>query len=131
MPRKEWYAKNPEKAREQSLNSYRKHRAARVENMREWRESHPEKVDEQSRHSDKRKKQRKEENKERIRQYKLEHPCRCGYSDPRALVFHHREPHKKEFPISRRLSLSWDKLKVEISKCDVLCSNCHLILHSD
>jgi hypothetical protein len=131
MPRKEWYAKNPEKGREQALKSYRKNRAKCIDKMREWRESHPEKVAEHSIRSAERKKERIAENKKRIAAYKLAHPCPCGYSDPRALVFHHRNPDEKEFPISRKLSLSWEQLEVEISKCDVLCSNCHLILHAD
>ena len=49
----------------------------------------------------------------------------CGYSRcVRALVFHHLDPKKKDFLISRG-HLSWEKIKAELKKCVLLCSNCH------
>jgi hypothetical protein len=51
----------------------------------------------------------------------------CGYcKNVVALQFHHREPAKKEFGISARVSgWKWEKLKIELDKCDLLCANCH------
>lgn len=58
--------------------------------------------------------------------------CRiCGFSDKRALVFHHRDGRKKKFGIniSNAIEKSWSELFSELLKCDLLCSNCHLIVH--
>jgi helix-turn-helix protein len=54
--------------------------------------------------------------------------CRvCGYDRfPGALHFHHLDPSRKEFALSSRgLTKSIQRLRVEASKCVLLCSNCH------
>lgn len=51
---------------------------------------------------------------------------RCGYSRCiTALEFHHRNPLDKLFAISHPHTRSWEKIKAEVEKCDLLCSNCH------
>ena len=60
--------------------------------------------------------------------YKLEHPCiKCGETDPIVLEFDHRDPSKKCFNITRGCAdgKNFDLVLEEISKCDVLCANCH------
>jgi len=67
-----------------------------------------------------------------IWQYKLERSCqKCGESHPSALVFHHRDPKQKhkEVPALARQGKSIETIKKEIAKCDILCHNCHNILH--
>lgn len=55
---------------------------------------------------------------------------RCGFSDKRALVFHHINPEQKDFQISQMINkCGIERLKKEIEKCEVICSNCHLIEH--
>ena len=50
----------------------------------------------------------------------------CGESRVDALTFHHREPAKKAFPISRGSGrVSPARLRAEIAKCDILCASCH------
>lgn len=51
----------------------------------------------------------------------------CGYSKCEdALEFHHTDPTKKEFSISKYRSRSFDKIiKKELDKCVLLCANCH------
>ena len=50
----------------------------------------------------------------------------CGYNKcPTSLEFHHVNPKLKEFSISVPHSRSWEKIKNEIDKCQLLCSNCH------
>jgi len=44
--------------------------------------------------------------------------------------FHHRDPTQKEFNWAKSRQLSWDKIKMEIDKCDLLCANCHILRHS-
>lgn len=53
----------------------------------------------------------------------------CGYNKcNRALQFHHRNPTEKDFTISGR-SLSFERLKNEVDKCVLVCSNCHSEIH--
>lgn len=70
--------------------------------------------------------------KERLRELKRDRACkRCGFSDPRALQFHHRDPSEKSFTISKKAwQVSEERLMAEVEKCDVLCANCHMIEHS-
>ena len=58
---------------------------------------------------------------------------RCGYNKcPEVLEFHHRNPSEKEFNISSKGHCrSWERVKKEIEKCDLLCANCHRETHAD
>lgn len=57
--------------------------------------------------------------------------CKCGYATcMEALEFHHIDDSKKEFALSWMYSLSWDKMKKELDKCALLCSNCHREIHA-
>lgn len=55
----------------------------------------------------------------------------CGYNKncPNAYDFHHRDPKTKSFTISGSTK-SFDKLKMESDKCDLLCRRCHAELHN-
>jgi len=54
----------------------------------------------------------------------------CGITDYRVLEFHHVNSREKSFPISTACACrSWKSLLHEISKCNVLCKNCHAIEH--
>lgn len=57
---------------------------------------------------------------------------RCGFNHPAALDFHHKDPGQKEFGISNFKFNKDNNQKIldEISKCEVLCSNCHRIEHA-
>ena len=52
---------------------------------------------------------------------------KCGYNFYLgALEFHHRDPATKKMDFSSsNLTLAWDTLVEEITKCDLLCANCH------
>lgn len=86
---------------------------------------------------DERKKRNYERVKNRIQKLKqlgveyLGGKCiKCGYNKCIwALVFHHRDPSKKEFTVGNYYSRSWEKLKKELNKCDLLCANCHNETH--
>lgn len=55
----------------------------------------------------------------------------CGYDRCiRALDFHHIDSSKKDFTISSNCNKSWERIKIEIDKCILVCSNCHRELHS-
>jgi len=69
--------------------------------------------------------------KEKAINYKGSKCEACGYSRCYdALEFHHIENNKKEFGISEKgYTRGWEKVKSEIEKCLLLCSNCHRELH--
>ena len=57
---------------------------------------------------------------------------KCGYNKyPGALDFHHLDPSKKDFAISRKKNCSFDIIKPELDKCILVCRNCHAELHFD
>lgn len=54
----------------------------------------------------------------------------CGYDKSRrALSFHHLDPDQKEHTIAEQSTQSWGKMKEEIDKCILVCSNCHAEIH--
>lgn len=64
----------------------------------------------------------------------VDYSCtKCGYNkNTAALCFHHLDPNKKEFSISHMTEYKGadrDILLKEISKCIVLCHNCHMEEH--
>lgn len=68
-------------------------------------------------------------------QYKATLSCQnCSENRPYCLQFHHRDPSIKIESVSRLVaSQAPTKLELmeEIAKCDVLCANCHRILHRE
>ena len=55
----------------------------------------------------------------------------CGYSKCfAALEFHHKDPKVKDFTIGGK-SWSFERLKSEVDKCILVCSNCHQEIHSN
>ena len=55
----------------------------------------------------------------------------CGFKGHHSQMdFHHKDPTKKENDVGYLLwRTSYDKLKEEIEKCIIWCSNCHRLLH--
>lgn len=54
----------------------------------------------------------------------------CGYEKCKtALHFHHLDPKEKAFGISSKASWGFEKIKSELDKCILLCSNCHAEIH--
>lgn len=55
----------------------------------------------------------------------------CGYAKcKQALEFHHLTG-KKDFGISAKgYTRSWEKVQQEISKCVLVCANCHREIHA-
>jgi 5-methylcytosine-specific restriction endonuclease McrA len=58
---------------------------------------------------------------------------RCGYDKYQgALEFHHLNPKEKDFNPSRLKNYSFnEKLKNELNKCILVCSNCHREIHDE
>lgn len=69
---------------------------------------------------------------EKVAEYKSTKGCKiCGERRHWVLDLHHRDGDEKERTVSRMISknICWDKILLEINKCDVLCSNCHRDYH--
>lgn len=74
----------------------------------------------------------RKQNSDNIKEYKKTLQCQsCGIADYRVLQFHHIDRDNKNFSIANqaKTTMSWDKIKTELSKCIPLCANCHQILH--
>jgi hypothetical protein len=54
---------------------------------------------------------------------------KCGFSHIAALDFHHRVPSEKKFELANIWGKTRKQILEELEKCDVLCANCHRILH--
>lgn len=53
----------------------------------------------------------------------------CGYEKCiGSLEFHHIKPEEKWFQVTENKH-SWEKAKIELNKCILLCANCHKELH--
>jgi hypothetical protein len=73
-----------------------------------------------------RKRRLRDEARDYVWNYLLSHPCEnCGESDPIVLEFHHTG--SKESNVSELIYRADSILQVvqEISRCQVLCGNCH------
>ena len=56
----------------------------------------------------------------------------CGYSRcTEALELHHVNSNGKDFSISSKgYTRSWKRVKQELDKCALVCSNCHREIHA-
>lgn len=53
-----------------------------------------------------------------------------GEFHPAVFEFHHRDPVTKDRDPSKMLQLSWKRLTDELDKCDLVCANCHRLIHN-
>lgn len=67
--------------------------------------------------------------KQKALEYKGGKCSLCGYNKcPTALEFHHVNPKEKEISVSQYSKFD-EKLRLELDKCELLCSNCHREVH--
>lgn len=75
-------------------------------------------------------KERYKQIKEQFNEYKKTLSCeKCGEKRFYLLEFHHKDPNEKDYNISDKTRSKFEDIKEEISKCDVLCANCHREFH--
>ena len=71
-------------------------------------------------------KRRRDERHRQLWQYLCEHPCvDCGEGDPVVLEFDHLRDKVANVSKMANLSRPWAAILEEISKCEVVCANCH------
>lgn len=100
-----------------------------IEDMREYRRTHY-RCHKEDYYENNRKRQK--EIRAFIRKLKRSLCClTCGEKDFRCLDFHHKNPRQKDLAISLVGKYGWSirRIKLELAKCIVLCSNCHRIKH--
>lgn len=70
--------------------------------------------------------------KEKAIEYKGGCCVKCSYNKCNsALEFHHLNPKEKDFTVGYYKVLAWDKIKIELDKCILVCSNCHREIHEE
>lgn len=70
--------------------------------------------------------------KEKAVEYKGGKCVKCGYDKcVKALEFHHLDPNEKDFGISINCNRAWEKIKIELDKCILVCANCHREIHNE
>lgn len=75
---------------------------------------------------------RRQERKRQAVEYLGGQCVRCGLKTDRVEVydFHHRDPSQKDFSIGKNVR-SLQAIMPELDKCDLVCSNCHRIIHAE
>ena len=69
-----------------------------------------------------------------IREHKRLTGCfMCGINNPVVLEYHHKDPKLKEYNINYFVAGNWSmkKIQSEVDKCEVVCANCHRIIHHE
>lgn len=103
---------------------------------KKWREDNKEKLREEYKSDKNGTKTRKKLRGRKKRLFYIEEKlqlkcCKCGENHVACLEFHHLDTKEKEKSISKMVKHSWEKIKKEMKKCIVLCSNCHRKEHWD
>jgi len=69
---------------------------------------------------------RRKEIRQTVFDYMKTHPCiDCGETDPIVLEFDHLDSKKMNISKMVHNGFSLENIMLEISKCEVVCSNCH------
>jgi hypothetical protein len=118
LPRTEFHRN---RRRRDGLQSYC--RACNIARNQRWYREHPEvraaRMDDYAR-------RRRRERQQGILDYLLEHPCvDCGETDPVVLEFDHLRDKIANVTAMVALRRPWSVILAEISKCEVVCANCH------
>lgn len=68
-------------------------------------------------------------NREKYRETKEGKPCaHCGGLFPQVCMdYDHIDPKTKKLCVAQMMGYSWKDIEKEISKCELICSNCHRI----
>lgn len=114
-------------ARKYNAKWREKNRSKHNANSLEWSRKNPEKQKEMN----KRNYEKYSQKRASIRALIFnDYPClACGESRHGCLTFHHLDPEAKEYNIGSQCR-TWQTLLQEVSKCVVLCSNCHMLHHN-
>jgi hypothetical protein len=123
---KRWRERNPEKVI--AANRKKRVRIYEPEKRKEWREARLKRDPSYRIKTNDQAKKRKEAINEMLRKHKLSVGCAsCGSKVHHAALEFHHVGNNKEINLSFAKSMA--QAQKEMSKCEVLCANCHRILH--
>lgn len=70
--------------------------------------------------------------KDRLQQIKEHTPCnRCGENYSSYVMDYHHANGEKVRHLSSMYSYSWQNIKRELNKCEIVCANCHRIIEHE
>jgi hypothetical protein len=123
-PESEYFVKNRKKGRlhTQYKTCYRNHRKTY------YKQHYIKYKEEYLTRAKKRREMLKREFRDNMLAYLSDKSCvECFEADIRVLEFNHLDPSQKTFTISQAVKLGyrWSDVLNEISKCEILCANCH------
>ena len=73
----------------------------------------------------------RDENRRKLNEYKASKGCLyCSERETVCLEFHHTDMSQKDFTIASSTHRTWPYIEKEITKCIVVCSNCHKKVHA-
>ena len=123
--RKENYKRNREKELIQQREYYKNNKEKCLEYQRNYRKLNKEKVRERQNSK------RLERKIEAIKH--LGNKCTiCNVEYPHYIYdFHHINTEEKDFLISEVIGMSPNKFWEEVNKCQLVCANCHRIIHNE
>ena len=68
------------------------------------------------------------ENAKKLKEYKESFPCKdCNIYYPSYVMDFDHINNDKENEVGRLIKSSWARIEKEISKCELVCSNCHRV----
>lgn len=105
---------------------YENNREKLIKSISEWQSENKEKVREYKRKS---KHKKKEKLRKIVIDIKSKSQCKCGESHIRCLDFHHLRNKDTMISLMVNGGVKEEILRNEISKCLVVCSNCHRKIH--
>ena len=96
-----------------------------------WQRKMKEKMEKMS--PEEKEKKRRKKLKELAVEYKGGKCCKCNYDKCiGALEFHHLDSNEKDFGIAAKgHTVSWERMKLELDKCIMVCANCHREIHEE
>lgn len=135
VPNKECYWRNPEYYREKTREYYADNASKMAEAGRAWAEKNPDKaIAIKRRYYLKNKELIIQKNKRRKKDLKIQcvqylgsvcNKCQLDTDCLDVYCFHHRCPSDKDFSLSTRRTSTFEAIKKELDKCELLCVNCH------
>lgn len=122
---RKWFDNNRDESNRRRRERRSENRDSDLERQRKWRDNNKEYIAIKQ-------KEDREYKRRLVSRYKTIKSCAvCGYrSCSQAMDLHHVDPSTKEKTVSQLMGYSIKKIKDELSKCVVLCANCHRELHA-
>jgi predicted HNH restriction endonuclease len=136
--KRQWYLNNRDRILREARDSYCNNAALKREKSKKYREKNPLK----SKDRYERKKledieqvlKRRDRNKEEAILSKGGKCEMCGFEyngeNAACFDFHHTDPNEKRYNPSTALRLSKERRDEELSKCLLVCANCHRLIHA-